>query len=256
MRRLDRQRRHRRPISGAADRRCGRIGWCRSRRTWRRAGGPRVRGRPCCVDPDPRWPGWPRSLAARISAAAGGRRSTTSDRPRSRDCPAKDVIDLQLVVPDLATADAIGRAAGAPPGSRALPGSDLDNAAPDPGSARVDAGRLGQATARQRRPRAPCQPPLEGEGFAGLAVGRAVSGLASRRSGSPGEYLRSSGPGGRCLRPMPAVCAGEGAVVTAGGTPRPRDALGGAGTGRCADCAEASRASDTVVDPVRAVPGR
>ena len=67
----------------------------------RRAG----RGPAALVEPDPRWPALARLLAARISTATGGMPVEHIGSTSIPDLPAKDVIDLQLVVPDLATAD-------------------------------------------------------------------------------------------------------------------------------------------------------
>src|SRR5664279_3346151 len=60
---------------------------------------------PRLVDPDPRWPVDARRLAARVSRAAGGARVDHIGSTAIAGMPAKDVIDLQLTVPALQTAD-------------------------------------------------------------------------------------------------------------------------------------------------------
>jgi len=60
---------------------------------------------PRLVDPDPRWPAAARRLAARVSRAAGGARVDHIGSTAIAGMPAKDVIDLQLTVPDLDVAD-------------------------------------------------------------------------------------------------------------------------------------------------------
>jgi dephospho-CoA kinase len=62
--------------------------------------------------PDPDWPAQAARLAARVARAAGPS-AVRVDHHGSTAVPglaAKDLIDLQLVVPDLATADTVGRA--------------------------------------------------------------------------------------------------------------------------------------------------
>lgn len=56
------------------------------------------------VDPDPAWPAHAARLAARISAAAGGREVTHIGSTAVPGLPARDVIDLQLSVDALADA--------------------------------------------------------------------------------------------------------------------------------------------------------
>ena len=80
---------------------------------------------PRLVDPDPRWPVDARRLAARVSRAAGGARVDHIGSTAIPGMPAKDVIDLQLTVPDLQTgrrprAGADG--GGVPARSRVRPG--------------------------------------------------------------------------------------------------------------------------------------
>ena len=82
-------------------------------------------------DPDPRWPVLATLLAARISAAAGGLPIEHIGSTSIPGLPAKDVIDLQLLVPDLATADALADPLAAV-GFPALPGVWLDNPHPIP----------------------------------------------------------------------------------------------------------------------------
>ena len=84
---------------------------------------------PRLVDPDPRWPVDARRLAARVSRAAGGARVDHIGSTAIPGMPAKDVIDLQLTVPDLQTADDLApalTAAGFPLAS----GFDRDNSHP------------------------------------------------------------------------------------------------------------------------------
>ncbi len=87
------------------------------------------------VDPQPRWATDAVRLAARASLAAGGARVDHIGSTAIPAMPAKDVIDLQLTVPDLATADALAEAlsaAGFPP----VTGIDQDTPHPaddDPG---------------------------------------------------------------------------------------------------------------------------
>jgi dephospho-CoA kinase len=73
----------------------------RNTRTGRRA----PRGGPELVDHQSRWAADGRRLAARVSHAAGGARVDHIGSTAIQGLPAKDVIDLQLTVPDLATAD-------------------------------------------------------------------------------------------------------------------------------------------------------
>lgn len=81
------------------------------------------------VNPDPRWPVDARRLAARVSRAAGGARVDHIGSTAIAGMPAKDVIDLQLTVPDLETADDLApalTAAGFPLAAR----FDRDNPHP------------------------------------------------------------------------------------------------------------------------------
>ncbi|HEY5150926.1 MAG TPA: dephospho-CoA kinase [Mycobacterium sp.] len=94
-----------------------------------RAGRRVPRSGPRLVDPDPRWPVDARRLAARVSRAAGGARVDHIGSTAIVGMPAKDVIDLQLTVPDLQTADDRApalRAAGFPVAA----GFDRDNPHP------------------------------------------------------------------------------------------------------------------------------
>ena len=63
------------------------------------------RGGPQLVDAQQRWADDGRRLAARVSHAAGGARVDHIGSTSIPGMPAKDVIDLQLTVPDLSTAD-------------------------------------------------------------------------------------------------------------------------------------------------------
>jgi dephospho-CoA kinase len=76
----------------------------------RLAGRRAARGELVLVEPDPGWPGLARLLAARISAATGGLAVEHIGSTSIAGLPAKDVIDFQLVVPDLATADRLADA--------------------------------------------------------------------------------------------------------------------------------------------------
>lgn len=81
--------------------------------------GRRVRqpGPAVLIDSQPCWADAGLRLAARVSAAAGGARVDHIGSTAIPAMPAKNVIDLQLTVPDLATADALAerlRAAGFP----------------------------------------------------------------------------------------------------------------------------------------------
>src|SRR6478609_4671965 len=63
------------------------------------------RGAAALVQPDPQWPALARLLATRVSVAAGGLAVEHIGSTSIAELPAKNVIDLQLVVPELATAD-------------------------------------------------------------------------------------------------------------------------------------------------------
>ena len=94
-------------------------------RTGRRA----PRGGPELVDPRESWAVDGRRLAARVSAAAGGARVDHVGSTSIPGMPAKDVIDLQLTVPDLASVDEMSeplRLAGFPE----LAGFDRDTPHP------------------------------------------------------------------------------------------------------------------------------
>ena len=84
---------------------------------------------PRLVDPNPRWPIDARRLAARISRAAGGGRVDHIGSTAVPGMPAKDVIDLQLTVPDLDAADDLGPALTAA-GFPLAVGFDRDNPHP------------------------------------------------------------------------------------------------------------------------------
>jgi dephospho-CoA kinase len=84
---------------------------------------------PRLVDSDPRWPVDARRLAARVSRAAGGARVDHIGSTAIAGMPAKDVIDLQLTVPDLQTADDHAQALTAA-GFPVNPGLDRDNPHP------------------------------------------------------------------------------------------------------------------------------
>ena len=93
-----------------------RRGSCPSSAGCGRARGPRSRAALDLAGPDPAWAATGRRLAARVRAR-GRRRgacgSTTSGRRRCPGLVAKDVVDLQLVVTDLAAADAVADRLGA-----------------------------------------------------------------------------------------------------------------------------------------------
>jgi dephospho-CoA kinase len=91
-----------------------------------RAGRPAARGgAPRLVPADPAWAATGARLAARVSAAAGGSRVDHIGSTAVPGMPAKDVIDLQLTVPDLGTADDLAPALAAA-GFPRLPGVDRD----------------------------------------------------------------------------------------------------------------------------------
>lgn len=64
-----------------------------------------VRSVPVLAEPDPGWPAAAARLAARVSAAAGGREVAHIGSTAVPGLPAEDVIDLQLGVDSLAEAD-------------------------------------------------------------------------------------------------------------------------------------------------------
>jgi len=68
-----------------------------------RLGRPAGRGGPVLVEPRPSWPADARRLVARVSRAASGARVDHIGSTAIPGMPAKDVIDLQLTVPDLDT---------------------------------------------------------------------------------------------------------------------------------------------------------
>ena len=129
--------------------------------------------------------------------------------------PAKDVIDLQLTVPDLADGGRVGASRWPRPGFRGLTGSSrTPRIRPDD-----DPARWREAAAHQRRPGPKSQPPREGEGFAGLALGVAVPGLADRADPAvAAEYLavkRSAVARMPATRPPTGTRSAEGAVARA-----------------------------------------
>ncbi len=90
-----------------------------------RAGRRAPRTGPVLVPADPGWAAEGARLAARVSAAAGGLPVHHIGSTALAGMPAKDVIDLQLTVPDLGTADSLGprmAAAGFP----RIPGVEQD----------------------------------------------------------------------------------------------------------------------------------
>ncbi len=92
---------------------------------------PALRSGPQLVPPNPRWPVDGGRLAARVSAAAGGLRVDHIGSTAIPGMPAKDVIDLQLTVPDLEAADRLASplaAAGFPRQS------SVDRDVPHPGN--------------------------------------------------------------------------------------------------------------------------
>ena len=102
----------------------------------RLAGRRAARGPAAMVDADPRWAVHARLLATRISVATGGLAVEHIGSTSIIELPAKDVIDLQLVVPDLATADRMARPltdAGFPRVAGLIRDTDhLSPGAPDP----------------------------------------------------------------------------------------------------------------------------
>jgi len=88
------------------------------------------RAGPVLVGPDPRWTIDARRLAARVSRAADGARVDHIGSTAIAGMPAKDVIDLELAVPDLDTADALGPALTAA-GFPLVAGVDRDTPHPD-----------------------------------------------------------------------------------------------------------------------------
>lgn len=100
-----------------------------------RAGRPAPRSGPRLVPPDPGWAASGARLAARVSVAAGGLRVDHIGSTAVPGMPAKDVIDLQLTVPDLAAADHLAPVL-ATAGFPRLPGANRDEAHPgNPGRA-------------------------------------------------------------------------------------------------------------------------
>ncbi|MGW5383824.1 dephospho-CoA kinase [Nocardia sp. NPDC003963] len=92
-----------------------------------------VRPAPRLVDPDPEWAAQAQRLIARLQVAAGAA-AVRIDHIGSTavpGLPAKDVIDLQITVADLAAADGI-RDALAGAGFPLIPGSTRDNPKPAP----------------------------------------------------------------------------------------------------------------------------
>jgi dephospho-CoA kinase len=87
------------------------------------------RGGPELVDPRPEWAADGRRLAARVARAAGGGRVDHIGSTAIPGMPAKDVIDLQLTVQDLAYADEIAPALAAAGFPRAA-GFDTDTPHP------------------------------------------------------------------------------------------------------------------------------
>lgn len=84
---------------------------------------------PVLVEPDPGWPVAAARLAARVSAAAGGREVTHIGSTAVPGLPAQDVIDLQLGVRSLADADGF-RDALAEAGFPGRPAVDHDHPKP------------------------------------------------------------------------------------------------------------------------------
>ena len=94
------------------------------------------RGAPVLIDPDSGWAAAAGRLAARVGSAADGARVDHVGPTAIPGMPAKDVIDLQLTVPDLGTADRLRdrlRRAGFP----ARPGDWWDTAHPSSGDPAV-----------------------------------------------------------------------------------------------------------------------
>ncbi|MEU1954262.1 dephospho-CoA kinase [Nocardia rhamnosiphila] len=103
--------------------------------------GDAVRPAPRLVDPDPEWAAQAQRLIARLRVAAGAAavRIDHIGSTAVRGLPAKDLLDLQITVPDLAAADGI-RDALAAAGFPVIPQHTHDNPKPGAG-AEVDPGR-------------------------------------------------------------------------------------------------------------------
>lgn len=114
----------------------------------RRAARPAV----AVVDPVPEWADRARLLAARVSAAAGGARCDHIGSTAVPGLPAKDVIDLQMAVPDLRAADELAEAL-ADAGFPRVVGFDSDH--PHPGDA---GGQAQDATGWAKRLHANADP--------------------------------------------------------------------------------------------------
>ncbi|WP_327114774.1 dephospho-CoA kinase [Nocardia sp. NBC_01730] len=98
-----------------------------------RTGTPARRSTVRIVPPDPEWPAQAQRLIARLWVACGAAASRIDHIGSTSvpDLPAKDVIDLQITVADLATADGLRDALGAA-GFPARPENTSDNPKPTP----------------------------------------------------------------------------------------------------------------------------
>ena len=160
------------------------------------------------AEPDPTWEATGERLAARVARAAGDA-AVRVDHVGSTSVPglpAKDVVDLQLVVADLAAADAVADRLGAA-GFPRREGGWADT--PKPGAAGAWEKRLhGSAD-----PGAAGPPARAGRGVAGRPVRAAVPGLAAGRAGGAGRVRRPQARPRRRARGARGLRRGQGAVV-------------------------------------------
>jgi len=116
----------------------------------RLAGRRRARGAAVLTGPDPRWPELARLLAARVADATGVAEVSHIGSTAVPGLPAKDVIDLQLAVPDLRAADRLGSSL-ADAGFPVVAGVDRDTPHPPDDDSALWAKRL-HASADPGRP--------------------------------------------------------------------------------------------------------
>ena len=164
------------------------------------SGRPAARPGPRLVPYSPAWPEQAGRLMERVHYLVGDHRVDHIGSTAVPGFPAKDVIDLQLTVDDLAQLDEFApllTAGGFP----LLAGIDHDNPHPDAERA-VAARRLAQGPARECRPWSEREPSPQAQGFAGMAVVVALPGLASGETGGQDGLSAGEGAGLRrtCLR--------------------------------------------------------